>query len=118
MKGCAGALRLSCADHPSPLASGVRRHLLEFAARHNELAQQQFRTQKDDLDELAEEDLRFLGESHRRRLKDLVCKQCASVLRAIMGHKAAWPFNAPVNTQAYPDYLQVVSRPMDLGTIK
>ncbi|GFH29595.1 Ring3 protein, partial [Haematococcus lacustris] len=35
-----------------------------------------------------------------------------------MSHKLAWPFNTPVDTRAYPDYLKVVVRPMDLLTIK
>jgi hypothetical protein len=30
----------------------------------------------------------------------------------------AWPFNAPVDLSAYPDYTQYVPQPRDLGTMK
>ena len=45
-------------------------------------------------------------------------KECKAVLEKIMAHKHAWPFNRPVDVSKYVDYLQVVTAPMDLGTIK
>ena len=37
-----------------------------------------------------------------------------------MTHKWAWPFNEPVNAEALglSDYYEVITTPMDLGTVK
>ncbi|GAB2287604.1 hypothetical protein Dimus_021977 [Dionaea muscipula] len=46
--------------------------------------------------------------------------KCSDILRKLMKHSAAWIFNQPVDPVALniPDYFSIVSKPMDLGTIK
>ncbi|XP_066257550.1 bromodomain adjacent to zinc finger domain protein 1A isoform X2 [Euwallacea similis] len=39
-------------------------------------------------------------------------------LTDVMKHDAAWPFLRPVYTKEVPDYYQIISEPMDFGTIK
>uniref|UniRef100_A0A061R1V5 Bromodomain-containing protein 2 n=1 Tax=Tetraselmis sp. GSL018 TaxID=582737 RepID=A0A061R1V5_9CHLO len=63
-------------------------------------------------------DRRALAEAHAKRVSDIISKQCLSVLKALQGHKWGWPFNHPVDTQQYTDYLKVISHPMDLGTMR
>ena len=45
---------------------------------------------------------------------------CQQILSHLMNHKYGWPFNQPVDTVALnlPDYLERITRPMDLGTIQ
>eukprot|EP01018_Ginkgo_biloba_P016486 Gb_04671 [translate_table: standard] len=47
-------------------------------------------------------------------------KQCADILKRIMTHKFGWVFNEPVDPVKLniPDYYKVITRPMDLGTVK
>jgi len=42
------------------------------------------------------------------------------IVRQLRQHKNAWPFNEPVDPVALniPDYFQVVTHPMDLGTVE
>jgi len=42
------------------------------------------------------------------------------LVKMLRQHKNAWPFNEPVDPVALniPDYFQVVTHPMDLGTIE
>ncbi|XP_041988946.1 PH-interacting protein isoform X2 [Aricia agestis] len=42
---------------------------------------------------------------------------CASLLRELCASADAEPFRAPVSPAQAPDYLTIVSRPMDLGTV-
>mmetsp|Transcript_78494 Transcript_78494/g.96043 ORF Transcript_78494/g.96043 Transcript_78494/m.96043 type:complete len:204 (+) Transcript_78494:55-666(+) len=44
-------------------------------------------------------------------------KECEKLLNDIMNSEIAIPFNEPVPTHLYPDYLAVIKKPMDLGTI-
>ncbi|KAI4304444.1 hypothetical protein MLD38_039953 [Melastoma candidum] len=49
-----------------------------------------------------------------------VVQQCSTVLKRLMQHQCGWPFLKPVDPVALniPDYFSIISRPMDLGTIK
>jgi histone acetyltransferase len=40
------------------------------------------------------------------------------ILREVYNHRAAWPFLEPVDTSEVPDYLDVVSDPIDLSLIE
>jgi len=50
---------------------------------------------------------------------DLTNRQCQQILKALMKHKAAWPFLVPVDPVQLniPDYFDVIKEPMDLGTV-
>eukprot|EP01125_Pyxidicula_operculata_P022016 TRINITY_DN883_c0_g1_i4.p1 TRINITY_DN883_c0_g1~~TRINITY_DN883_c0_g1_i4.p1 ORF type:complete len:911 (-),score=304.98 TRINITY_DN883_c0_g1_i4:1534-4266(-) len=45
---------------------------------------------------------------------------CKKLLKNLMAHQYAWPFNTPVDPIALniPDYPDIIKNPMDLGTIK
>ncbi|XP_010943966.1 transcription factor GTE9 isoform X2 [Elaeis guineensis] len=45
---------------------------------------------------------------------------CASILRKLMNHSFGWVFNQPVDPVKLniPDYFSIISKPMDLGTVK
>ncbi|KAJ4901024.1 Transcription factor GTE8 [Raphanus sativus] len=47
-------------------------------------------------------------------------KQCDTLLKKIWSHPHSWIFQAPVDVVKLniPDYLTIIKRPMDLGTIK
>ena len=45
-------------------------------------------------------------------------KICESLLKDLTRHEDCWPFTDPVDISEVPDYLEVVSCPMDFGTIK
>ncbi|CAG9465315.1 unnamed protein product [Pedinophyceae sp. YPF-701] len=59
-----------------------------------------------------------LEASHERRMADITAKQGLSVVRSLMAHKWAWPFNQPVDLERFPSYSITIKSPMDLGTIK
>jgi hypothetical protein len=40
------------------------------------------------------------------------------VMNKLMNLKDAWPFLEPVNPSIAPDYLEIISHPMDLGTVR
>ncbi|XP_027330871.1 transcription factor GTE12 isoform X1 [Abrus precatorius] len=46
--------------------------------------------------------------------------QCATILKSLISHPYSWVFSKPVDPVALniPDYFTIISRPMDLGTIK
>lgn len=46
--------------------------------------------------------------------------QCADTLKKLTTHKFGWVFNAPVNPIELniPDYFNIITKPMDLGTIQ
>lgn len=46
--------------------------------------------------------------------------ECIAVLKKLMNHPAGWVFNQPVDPVALniPDYFSIISKPMDLGTIR
>ncbi|KAF9620866.1 hypothetical protein IFM89_015107 [Coptis chinensis] len=54
------------------------------------------------------------------RLDSRLMHQCALILKKLMSHKKGWAFNTPVDPVAYgiPDYFTIITKPMDLGTIK
>ncbi|XP_072952266.1 transcription factor GTE9-like [Typha angustifolia] len=47
-------------------------------------------------------------------------RQCSSILVKLMNHPFGWVFNQPVDPVKldYPDYFSIISKPMDLGTIR
>jgi hypothetical protein len=47
-----------------------------------------------------------------------VSAQLTSVLNTLMSDPEAWPFNKPVKRAEYPAYFQIISSPMDFGTVK
>jgi hypothetical protein len=49
---------------------------------------------------------------------DTVLSQCLELVKDIMREPLASPFNTPVDTALYYDYLQRVANPMDFGTIR
>ena len=55
-----------------------------------------------------------------RCLLEIVHKQCLSAVRQLMAHKWGFPFSAPVDPDALglPTYREIITEPMDLGTIK
>ena len=52
------------------------------------------------------------------RLADLLHAAALSAVKHVQAHKWSWPFNAPVDEATYPTYREVVSNPIDLGTIR
>eukprot|EP00262_Sarcandra_glabra_P017984 TRINITY_DN6329_c0_g1_i1.p1 TRINITY_DN6329_c0_g1~~TRINITY_DN6329_c0_g1_i1.p1 ORF type:complete len:602 (-),score=136.30 TRINITY_DN6329_c0_g1_i1:212-2017(-) len=56
----------------------------------------------------------------RLRMDSGKTKQCAGILKKLMTHPAGWVFNQPVDPVQLkiPDYFSIISKPMDLGTIK
>ncbi|KAG9439276.1 hypothetical protein H6P81_019441 [Aristolochia fimbriata] len=56
----------------------------------------------------------------RQMMDRAMTKQCADILKTLMNHEAGWVFNQPVDpvTLNIPDYFDVISEPMDLGTIR
>ncbi|KAC9521246.1 hypothetical protein R6Q59_035052 [Mikania micrantha] len=50
----------------------------------------------------------------------LLRKQCEGLLNKLISHQHGWVFNKPVDVVALkiPDYVNVIKKPMDLGTIK
>ena len=61
-----------------------------------------------------------LESSRVKRIADVVSRQCLAAIKHLMGHKWAWPFNEPVDASkmGLADYHNVISEPMDLGTIR
>jgi len=55
-----------------------------------------------------------------RCLLEIVHKQCLSAVRQLISHKWGFPFSAPVDPDALglPTYREIITEPMDLGTIK
>ena len=55
-----------------------------------------------------------------RRLTNKLVLMKENVLKPILEHQFAWPFQAPVDTikLGIPDYFDIIKKPMDLGTIK
>ncbi|KAK9116532.1 hypothetical protein Sjap_015479 [Stephania japonica] len=49
-----------------------------------------------------------------------VMQQCEALVKKLMDHQYGFLFNQPVDPEALqiPDYLDIISEPMDLGTIK
>lgn len=45
-------------------------------------------------------------------------KACARVLKELLQHPQAWPFGKPVDPNQVPGYYDVITDPIDLGTIK
>ena len=50
--------------------------------------------------------------------KKEIQKRCTNILTKLLNHEHAWPFLDPVDDASAPGYSEVVSTPMDLGTIK
>lgn len=47
-------------------------------------------------------------------------RQCTTILKRLMNHRSGWVFLEPVDPVKLeiPDYFSIISKPMDLGTIK
>ncbi|XP_013403030.1 tyrosine-protein kinase BAZ1B [Lingula anatina] len=45
-------------------------------------------------------------------------KICEDILGRVWRHRTSWPFREPVKKNEVPDYFEVISRPIDLTTIK
>ncbi|KAG6692120.1 hypothetical protein I3842_10G097200 [Carya illinoinensis] len=56
----------------------------------------------------------------RLRMDRSLTYQCSTILKKLMTHPTSWVFNQPVDPVALniPDYLLIITNPMDLGTIK
>ncbi|GBF96114.1 transcription factor [Raphidocelis subcapitata] len=67
---------------------------------------------------LSPQDREVLAAQANRRLYDVAGKACLGVIRTMMTQKYSWPFNHPVDLKRFPDYAQVISQPMDFGTMK
>jgi Bromodomain len=51
-------------------------------------------------------------------MTDFMQRHCKRLLQSLMDRHFGHVFNAPVDTEKYPNYLQVVDKPMDFGTIR
>ncbi|CAN4082139.1 unnamed protein product [Withania somnifera] len=61
------------------------------------------------------------NEREKRRKMDCSLKQqCVNILKVLMTHPSGWPFLVPVDPVQYniPDYFTIITKPMDLGTVK
>lgn len=56
----------------------------------------------------------------RPKLDQIMVRKCFMILKKLMTHPYGQGFNQPVDPVAYniPDYFSIISKPMDLGTIK
>lgn len=56
----------------------------------------------------------------RRKMDRSLKQQCVNILKALMTHPSGWPFLVPVDPIQYniPDYFTIITKPMDLGTVK
>ncbi|XP_023638643.1 transcription factor GTE12 [Capsella rubella] len=56
----------------------------------------------------------------KQKLDSDLSSQCLALLRGLMDHQVGWVFDKPVDPVRLkiPDYFSVISKPMDLGTIK
>lgn len=56
----------------------------------------------------------------KQKLECDLSSQCLPLLRMLMDHRVGWIFSMPVDPVELkiPDYFSVISKPMDLGTIK
>lgn len=56
----------------------------------------------------------------RRKMDRSIKQQCGSILEVLMTHREGWPFLNPVDPVAFniPDYFDIITKPMDLGTVK
>lgn len=69
--------------------------------------------------QLGEDELRALDAAHRARLAEVANKTCLTLLKQVMNHTWAWPFNHPVDTTKYTDYLTVIGgQPMDFSSMR
>ncbi|XP_012851887.1 PREDICTED: transcription factor GTE10-like [Erythranthe guttata] len=55
-----------------------------------------------------------------RKLDPILKVECGNILKELMNHPAGWVFSEPVDPVKLhiPDYFSIVSKPMDLGTVK
>jgi hypothetical protein len=62
--------------------------------------------------------LAALEKAHKSRMADFMQRHCRRLLQSMMDRPFGHVFNAPVDTEKYPNYLSVVSKPLDFGTIR
>ncbi|KAI5150471.1 histone acetyltransferase [Enteropsectra breve] len=55
--------------------------------------------------------------NERRTKQDVLRDFLYFLICSLQAHQSAWPFLEPVNPKEVPDYLSVIKKPMDLGTI-
>ncbi|CAD7704113.1 unnamed protein product [Ostreobium quekettii] len=92
---------------------------MEFIAREaHQLSQKRFVNPAAMSITVNEQERMMLHENHLKRLQDIVQRHCLPVLKNLINHKWAFPFNHPVDISKYHDYLNYVEKPMDLGTVK
>ncbi|KAK9116535.1 hypothetical protein Sjap_015485 [Stephania japonica] len=63
----------------------------------------------------------FCGQKLKKvKIGRRVMQQCEALVKKLMDHQYGFLFNQPVDPEALqiPDYLDIISEPMDLGTIK
>ncbi|WCJ27308.1 Transcription factor GTE12 [Euphorbia peplus] len=56
----------------------------------------------------------------KQKMDRAIMHQCFSLIKSLINHPSGWPFKEPVDPVALsiPDYFSVISKPMDLGTIR
>ncbi|KAM0679343.1 Transcription initiation factor TFIID subunit 1 [Binucleata daphniae] len=57
-------------------------------------------------------------EALKRKMKGIICEIILNVLQSIFGMQLGSVFHKPVNVKKFTNYLQFVSEPIDLGTIR
>ena len=45
-------------------------------------------------------------------------KEAKKLIKELMNHRSAWPFNQPVDVVKFPNYYQLIEHPIDMGTMK
>nr|GMD87777.1 transcription factor GTE12-like [Ipomoea batatas] len=60
------------------------------------------------------------GKGKRQKMDWSIKQQCGNILQVLMTHKHGWAFREPVDPDAFniPDYFVIITKPMDLGTVK
>lgn len=68
--------------------------------------------------ELSTMDQQALQKQNQMRINDFMQRHCKKLLCVLMDRHFGHVFNVPVDLEKYSTYLNVVSKPMDFGTIR